>query len=137
MNTTPMYIAHNDGQAYCQYCLEGIAGDEPGAYTLREREPIECCNCKGEHTPEARDYYIVEECKPNDGPTMDTLINDSSYCDVFGVPLKVYRTTDDCGQPFYVTDAEDHILDFFSVREWMEICTDLCRQVNGRFVINW
>ena len=63
MNTTPMYI-NARGEAYCQYCMEGIAAEAPALYTLREREMDECFNCHGEHTPKDRDYSIVDACLP-------------------------------------------------------------------------
>ena len=56
--TVPMFI-NARGEAYCQYCLEGIDHAAEG-YTTREREMDECHNCHGEHTPADRDYAMVE-----------------------------------------------------------------------------
>jgi hypothetical protein len=53
-NTVPMFV-NETGEAYCQYCLEGI---DKKPYRIRERELDECVNCKGEHTPTDRHYNI-------------------------------------------------------------------------------
>ncbi len=70
--------------------------------------------------------------------TADSPVNLQTYCDVFGVPLQVWRDNETTNRAkYYICDCEQNILDFFTVSEYAEITRDVCRQVNGRFVINW
>lgn len=66
-----------------------------------------------------------------------TIINLHSYCDVFGVPLVVLHIRDGAGQPVAIADAENHILDFFTMSEYLEIISTAGRMINSRRVINW
>ena len=72
-----------------------------------------------------------------------SIIDKHSYCDVTGASLHIRRIPhddpahQDGGSNWYVTNADGAPLDYFTAREMSAIRGDVCRQIAGRYVINW